>query len=342
MNAPVIFLADTDRPSYVEVAGLYERAFAAFGVAVQSRPLAARDRIPADAWVLHHTIGPMFSPCPGLHNTAVVFHEWDRYPAAWIAALNTFESVWAPSTYVGSTLQTSGLRVPMRLVRPPVTACRVPQNASWHASSPFRFLAIGDAHFRKGFHLLFDGFVRAFPVQGEATLTVKLPRGCGWRSPRPDITIVADSLGRDELLALYSTHDAYVSASLGEGLGLPVAEAVMAALPVVVNVWGGHADLVRPADCWPISHEVVPQAFCSDPAYYAPGQRCAYASPERIAFALRTVFEATAHEREARARRAKAAIEETHGMSRIVALVQGQYEALAAASTCTASSARSR
>jgi glycosyltransferase involved in cell wall biosynthesis len=201
---------------------------------------------------------------------------------------------------------------------------------SWHVSSPFRFLSIGEAHFRKGFHLLFEGFLQAFPTEGEATLTAKVPRGCAWRSPRPDITIVADRLDRDDLLALYRTHDAYVTASLGEGLGLPVAEAVKAALPVVVNLWGGHCDLVRPSDCWPIPHDVVPQVFCSDPSYYAPGQRCAYSAPERIAAALRAVAAAPAEEREARARRARASLDESHGTQCIATLVRRQHEAILA------------
>jgi glycosyltransferase involved in cell wall biosynthesis len=329
MGVSVTFLVDTDRPSYVEAAELYEEAFAALGLAVRTVDLAARG-VSAGTWVLHHTIGPLFRPLPGAHNTAVVFHEWDRYPAAWVATLNAFQSIWAPSTHVADTLRASGVSVPIRSVPPPVAACRVPVKASWQASTPFRFLSIGEAHFRKGIHLLLDGFLHAFPTEGEATFTVKVSRGCTWRSPRGDITFVADRLHRDDLLDLYRTHDAYVSASLGEGLGLPVAEAVMAALPVVVNLWGGHCDLVQQSDCWPIAHDVVPQAFCSDPSYYAPGQRCAYSAPERIAAAMRAVAAASAGDREARARRAQASIDESHGTRRIAALVRQHHEAVLA------------
>jgi hypothetical protein len=97
---------------------------------------------------------------------------------------------------------------------------------------------------------------------------------------------------------------------------------VLAGLPVVANAWGGHCDLVRAGDSWPIAHEMVPQVFCSDPSYYADGQRCAYSSADHVAAALRTVRAATPAERETRALRAQAALRTSHGVAEVAALVQ--------------------
>lgn len=332
MDCDVTFLVDTDRPSYVEAAALYRESFAALGVGVREERYAAGtggDSLDG-AWVLHHTIGPVFRPVPGARNTAVVFHEWDRYPAAWAATLNTFQSVWAPSSHVASTLKTSGVTVPVDLVPPPVAARLPEMKRSWEPSRSFRFLSIGEPHFRKGFHLLMDGFMRAFPTPGEAVLTLKVSAACTWRSPRQDIVLVTEHLERETLLSLYRRHDAYVTASLGEGLGLPLAEAVLAGLPVVANWWGGHRDLVQPSDCWEIAHDVVPQVFCSDPAYHAAGQRCAYSSAERIAAALRAVRDAEPAERERRARRARAALDDSHATPRIARLVHRHHAAVSA------------
>jgi glycosyltransferase involved in cell wall biosynthesis len=323
MDRQVIFLVDRDRPSYVEAAELYREAFAEAGIGVLDMPYAAAERGPLpSAWIVHHTIGPLLRPVPDALNTAVVFHEWDRYPAPWVAALNAFQSVWAPSTHVASTLRASGVTTPIDLVPPPVAARRMPPKTSWTAPPPFRLLSIGEAHFRKGFHLLIDGFMRAFPASGDAMLTLKVSPSCTWRPPRTDIVLIADHLDCSDLLSLYRRHDAYVTASLGEGLGLPVAEAVLAGLPLVANAWGGHCDLVRPADSWPIAHELVPQVFCSDPSYYADGQRCAYSSADQVAAALRAVRASTPAEREARALRARSALRSSHGVAEIAALVQ--------------------
>lgn len=331
MGQPVTFLVDRDRPSYVEAAHLYREAFTTLGIGVgeESYPVSERAAM-YGAWVLHHTIGPLFRPIRGAHNTAVVFHEWDRYPAAWVETLNGFDSVWAPSSHVAATLCASGVTTLVHLVPPPVAARRVPTKSSWRAGAPFRLLSIGEAHFRKGFHLLIDGFLRAFPREGEATLTLKVSPSCTWQSPRGDIDVVAERLDRDDLLSLYRGHDAYVSASLGEGFGLPVAEAVLAGLPVVANLWGGHRDIVRSPDCWEVGYRPVPQLFCSEPSYYAPGQCCAWSSAEQIAMALAAVRQATPETRQARALRARAALEDSHGPSRVAAAVGHHYDAIAA------------
>lgn len=330
MREQIVFLVDADLPSYVEAADWYRQAFEAAGLRVEQRPYTPwEQRWTGDEWVVHHTIAPRLRRVPDVHNTAVLFHEWDRFPPAWVATLDTFDSVWAPSAHVASTLRASGVRAPVALVPPPAAArLDVPAKRSWTIGAPARFLSVGQAHFRKGFHLLLEGFMRAFPATGEATLTLKVQEGCTWTTPRSDIIVMAQRMDRRSMMALYARHDAYVSASLGEGLGLPVAEAVMAGVPVIVNQWGGHRDLAQPGDCWPIAHDVVPQLFCSDPAYYAPGQRCAYSAPGQVAAALRACCEASAAERERRARRARAALESTHGLAAVAALVSRQHAAV--------------
>jgi glycosyltransferase involved in cell wall biosynthesis len=336
MHGEALFLVDTTLPSYMEAAQLYRAAFSHAAIDVCEQAYATMPRS-AQGWVIHHTIGPRFAPVGGAHNTAVVFHEWDRYPAAWVATLNQFQSVWAPSRHVAETLRVSGVRTPIDLVPPPVAASPMPVKQAYAASAPFRFLSIGEAHFRKGFHLLIDGFLAAFPEPDTAMLTIKTSASCAWASPRPDIVIVADRLNREDVESLYAEHDAYVATSLGEGLGLPVAEAVMAGLPVAANLWGGHADLVQPATCWPIAHELVPQVFSSDPSYFAAGQRCAWSSSRQVAAVLRALYVASPQERERRAAKARSALETTHGLRRVADLVRRHFDHIVAGRLVVAS-----
>jgi glycosyltransferase involved in cell wall biosynthesis len=311
-----VFLVDTDRGSYSRAADLYAAAFDAAGIGVDVRPHGGghRDGL-AGRWVVQHTIGPLFEPIAGATNTAVVFHEWSRYPSEWLATLNRFESVWAPSRHVEDVLRRSGLAAPLHYVPPPLSFTGAIQRTSWSAGTPFRLLAVGEPHFRKGFHLLLEGYRRAFPSPGEAELTLKVSPACTWDSPRADIRLVRERLSPEALARLYTGHDALVSTSLGEGLGLPIAEAVDTLMPVVTNLWGGHCDIVSADGAWVISHEEVPQLFCSAPSFYADGQCCAYSSPDRIAAALRAVVSATPAEREARARVARAALVARHGVA---------------------------
>ena len=311
-----VFLVDHERGSYTRAAELYAAAFDAAGLDVEIRNYSAVERGNlAGRWVVHHTIGPLFEYVPGARNTAVVFHEWSRYPSGWLAALNRFESVWAPSRHVEELLLASGLKAPLQYVPPPLAHADTARRSSWQASRPFRFLAVGEPHFRKGFHLLLEGYQRAFAHIGEAQLTLKVSPACTWETPRDDITLVRERLSPDQLSALYAEHDAMVSVSLGEGLGLPIAEAVDALMPVITNLWGGHRDIVGPQTAWVIPHEEMPQLFCSAPSYFADGQRCAYSSPERIASVLRAIASASPDEREQRARVAHADLCREHDVA---------------------------
>lgn len=300
---PAVFLVDHERGSYARAAELYADAFVSAGIGVEARSYSEAGAADlAGRWVVHHTIGPLFQHVAGAQNTAVVFHEWSRYPSSWLATLNGFESVWAPSRHVEELLLASGLSAPLRYVPPPLAHAGTVRRSSWQTSRPFRFLAVGEPHFRKGVHLLLQGYQRAFPRLGDARLTLKVSPTCTWETPREDIVFVRERLSPDALSALYAEHDALVSASLGEGLGLPIAEAVDALMPVVTNIWGGHRDLVGRDGAWVIPHDEIPQLFCSAPSYFADGQRCAYSSPERIASALQAIASASPEEREQRAR----------------------------------------
>jgi glycosyltransferase involved in cell wall biosynthesis len=310
-----VFLVDMDRGSYVQAANLYSAAFRQAGIALDVCPYPTKPRRDLEGrWVVHHTVGPLYRYIEGAVNTAVVFHEWSRYPAAWAQALNRFESIWAPSRHVEETLGASGISAPLEYVPPPLSFDATPPRRARVTGTPFRFLAVGEPHFRKGFHLLLDAYLRAFPRIGLAELTLKVSSSCEWRSPRADVTLVRERLSPEALARLYDTHDALVSASLGEGLGLPVAEAVNAMLPVVTNLWGGHRDVVDANGCWVIRHEEVPQLFCSAPEYFAEGQRCAYSSPDRIAAGLLAVVNATPPERHAHATQAWTRLRERHGL----------------------------
>jgi glycosyltransferase involved in cell wall biosynthesis len=314
-----------ERGSYALAADLYAAAFRHAGIEIELRPYPTVPSSDLEGrWVVHHTIGPLYRYVEGATNTAVVFHEWSRYPAAWGATLNRFDTIWAPSRHVEETLRASGISVPVHYVPPPLSFDEARVSRPWRSPAPFRFLAVGEPHFRKGFHLLMDGYLRAFPRVGDAELTLKVSPGCDWRSARTDISLVREHLSPGALARLYDTHDALVSASLGEGLGLPVAEAVSAMLPVVTNLWGGHRDIVSADGCWEVQHDEVPQLFCSTPEYFADGQRCAYSSPDRIAKALLSIVNATPAEREARSTRAWTWLRERHGLEPASARVAQQ------------------
>jgi glycosyltransferase involved in cell wall biosynthesis len=299
-----VVLTDVARLSYQIIGRLMCLSLQAAGIRAVELPLPQDEsqrrtcRIALrGAVVFHNTIGPLLTPVPGVVNVALPLHEWSRYPAAWIERLHRFDAVWTASRFVARTLRASGLRTPLTFVPPALDLEMPTRKRSRRAGQPFRFLSCGEPHFRKAFHLLIEGFLEAFPKPGVATLTIKTSTQCRWDPPRRDIVIRPELLSRAEMLDLYRGFDAYASVSLGEGLGLPVAEATLAGLPVVANRWSGHADLIPPTGCFNVGYRLVDQPFCSEPSYYAAGQRCAWPRPGEIVAALRSAVAASARAR---------------------------------------------
>ena len=194
----VVILSDQALGSYAIIGDLLAATFSRDGIAVEQRPLdrgyfAALEGLPASRPVVHNTIGPRFVPTPGATNVALVHHEWDRYPRAWVDRLNTFDRVWVTTDSVGRVLRRSGVLRPIRLVRPALDLEHVPVRRSYGLRRPFRVLACGEPHFRKGLHLLVEGFLEAFPTTDQAILMIKTSPSCSWTSPRRDIQIVTES-----------------------------------------------------------------------------------------------------------------------------------------------------
>lgn len=321
----VWILSDRQRLSYRIVGQLRRRQFERLGYEVREAqtPETAADRHALagkcrGSLVLHNTLGFLMFPLPGCLNVALPGHEWNRYPVRWVKLLNAFDQVWTYSTHVEETLVRSGVSRPVIFLPLPVDAESVPEKTSFETEGPFRLLSCGEPHFRKGFHLLLLGFQKAFPQPGEATLTIKTSAGCPWISPREDIKILLEHLPRNDLLSLYHRFDAYITASLGEGLGLSVSESVMAGLPVAANHWGGHRDLLEAGSFFPISYTEVEQPFCSNPDYYAEGQCCALSSPEGIAETLRAIVSSSPSERAAKSIQARTALSKQFSIERTV------------------------
>ena len=298
MPMPVVILSESTVASYGTIGHLYEMTLRRMGISCVRAPypVVGRPRVPRGAIVLHNTLGFRFTPIRGAINVAVPFHEWSGYPAAWSARLNRFDAVWAASLHVRDLLGRSGVTVPIHFAPPALDLESGPSRRPGPrraAHRPFRFLFVGEPHFRKGHHLLIEGFRRLRAEGRPATLTIKTSRDCAWTVPDRDIRLIAARWSRRRLLHLYRSHDAFVSASLGEGLGLGVAEAILAGVPVATNRWGGHRSLLTAGGFHPISYRETPQPFCSRPDFFTSGQRCALSTPAQVARAMAAAMDAS-------------------------------------------------
>jgi len=304
--------------SYGTIGALYAQTFAAMGLPSRSAeyPTVGKARAPRGSVVLHNTLGFRFQPVAGAVNIAVPFHEWSRYPAEWAERLNGFDQVWAASESLAAVLKKSGVTTSVKFVPPALTLRPPARKKTWRTRGPFRFLFVGEPHFRKGHHLLIEGF-RRLGAGKRATLTIKTSDGCAWDVADKNIQLIRERWSRRRLDDFYAQHDAFVSASLAEGLGLGVAEAILARVPVATNLWGGHTSLLTRNGYVKVAHRVVPQPFCSQPAFFAPGQECALSAPDAIASAMERLMTMSASERESQAYTAAQVVEERFGIDAV-------------------------
>ena len=204
-------------------------------------PLTDPNCVPDVRW---NYLGYRSDVIPGAKNILLPAYEFSRLPEPWVELYNRYDEIWVTTRHVGELLRQSGVTQPILRLPPALDREAAPPKTNYAASTPFKFLFVGEPIWRKGIHFLMYGFLKAFPLPGQAQLIVKTSPNKDWVSLREDIKFVTDKLPREEFLRLYTQSDCYISSSLAEGLGLPIAEAIMAGLPVCTNDWGGHSDLI--------------------------------------------------------------------------------------------------
>ena len=95
--------------------------------------------------------------------------------------------------------------------------------------------------------------------------------------------VQGEDMPRAALRNLYAAADAFVLPTRGEGWGLPIAEAMAMALPVIATNWSGPTALLSTDNSYPLSRELTPlpggQAEACPPAPRPPSPSRAPARP---------------------------------------------------------------
>ena len=197
------------------------------------------------------------------------FWELSRLPAGAEAFADTYDEIWAPSTFVAEAFA-SGCNRPVHVVPQPV---RIPATTWDERDGPLRFLALLDFDSfatRKNPEGAVAAYLRAFPDPAEdVRLCVKV-RGTSDRGSRPllleaarrdhRIEVIDRTLSRSEMDSLVMSCDAIVSLHRSEGFGFAAAEAMAAAKPVISTDYSATTDFVTPETGYPVAYEIKPLA----------------------------------------------------------------------------------
>ena len=200
-------------------------------------------------------------------------YELANLPPEWADAIPFFHEIWTPSSFVAAAVERArgNAATIVRVVPHPVAIDTVPMAAP--DGGPLTFLVMFDARSslaRKNPLGAVKAFQRAFtPRDRDVRLRLKIV--AAWKDPRgikslreaaagwPNIEFIEEELSDDETQRLVASAGCLVSLHRAEGFGLPIAEAMLAGVPVIATDWSGSTDLTRGAS-YEVPYRMVPAA----------------------------------------------------------------------------------
>lgn len=230
--------------------------------------------------------------------------ELERLPDYWMQGFEYVDEIWAPSSFTARAIDTAG-RIKAKVVPLPV---KIPKGISAErlqfglGAETFVVLAASDllsSPLRKNPFGAIDAFRRAFGNAQDVRLIIKLrniDRDVEFEKQllsriegAQNIQILDRVLHRKDMLRLISSADTYLSLHRSEGLGLPLAEAMLLGVPTVATAWSGNLDFMSNETAMLVPYVLTPIS-APDP-YYGSVPDAEWAEPniEEAANALKVL-----------------------------------------------------
>lgn len=232
------------------------------------------------------------------------FWNWElsSFPDDWIDSFSYCDEIWTPSNFSLNSISRKST-VPVIKIPFAVSLDNIKKvNRSYFglSNNEFLFLFVFDffSYFeRKNPLALIDAFKKAFSPDENVRLVIKCSNSnfypLGINSLRTaisgyKITILDEYLYRDEINALISLCDSYVSLHRSEGFGLTIAEAMYLGKPVIATGYSGNCDYMNIHNSFLIKHKLV--EITKDVGPYKKGDIWAQPDAEHAAETLRYLF----------------------------------------------------
>lgn len=269
-------------------------------------------------------------------------YGWEEsgFPIDYVGAFNRkLDLITVLSQFVKKVLQDNGVRVPIA-----VTGAGVDHLLNCEPQLPaqslraFNFLHVSSCFPRKGMDALLAAWGQAFRQTDDVALVIKtfanphndvaaqLAKLKKADAAYPQVLLIERDCSDAELVGWYRACDAFVAPSRGEGLGLPLLEAMLFKLPVITTGWGGQLDFCDDATAWLCDYRLVKSS-----SHLAAGHS-AWAEPDvaHLAQLLREVHSLTPAQRSERTEPARQRVLGEFTWARVAERTEHAIDALAA------------
>ena len=244
------------------------------------RPIAQRIGrelgMPAAVHVRHQWPPQFTPPREGIW---VMIQPWEfgGIPEEWVVPMkDQVDEIWVPTSWVRDCYIQSGIPAEKVVVVPNGVNTELynPEGPRFplQTRKRFKFLFLGGAIARKGIDILLETYLKTFSKQDDVCLVIKTNgvnghyrgaslddeiRRLAAHPDAPDIEYIDQDLSDAEIASLYRAVDALVHPYRGEGFGMPIAEAMASALPVIVTGYGACLDFCDAESAYLIPATIV-------------------------------------------------------------------------------------
>jgi glycosyltransferase involved in cell wall biosynthesis len=205
----------------------------------------------------------------------ITYFAWEesRIPQEWVNDFNKLDAIFVPSTFVMNILKNSGVKKRMFIIPNAISQELlniVPvMPLEINNKKNYKFLNISSGFPRKGIDILINAFVEEFSKTDDVCLIIKT-----FPNIHNKVVELIDSVRKDEncpaiihidrdlderqIAWLYNNSNCLAYPTRGEGFGLPIAEAMLFKIPVIVTNYGGHLDFCNNDNCFLLNYELEP------------------------------------------------------------------------------------
>jgi hypothetical protein len=195
----------------------------------------------------------------GAYKIAFTTTEVEGVPKDWVQCLNEMDEVWATSEFAKKSFVNSGVKVPVYNIGEGVDPDYFHPGILPFPNLPkekFKFLSNFAWGKRKGVDVLFEAFRKEFSADEDVCLMLKVLPSYAGHNIKDELKLVYERKGaapvylydlefkKWEMGRLYTSANAFVWPSRGEGFGLPAIEAISCGLPVIASNYSAHLEFL--------------------------------------------------------------------------------------------------